>query len=535
MSETDLRLSPLFKVIRWIIHFLIIIAIILFFEFIQAKYSFSRFVRAPFPLLREHWLPIFITFLYLNIWAVWAFWHSLSLKSKYSPFHSIQVKIENGIQYTNSREVDIKTTPIFLVLGQPISGSSHLFKLYTQSLDNFAWRESIFLPSNDGIFINLDEDSHLGNVEGRIVQNYESEWKKLFYINTHTDETIRQKFSSKAQVDPIESSEIKKITDSPSLEMPASAMIQEALQDAQNQLAKIFSPPQEIPLEVASSPNPESINDLFENKESQDSLSIHITKDSQEKPDTAQNLNYLLEKIQEFRFPITPINGIALVIPLPFLTETNIPEIIKASNKDLLFIRKKLELNCPVHVIFTDIDKLPGYAAFFRNNIQSKIREHFGINYPSCFENLGTVEIQEKIKTSVSWVITEWFPKTMYSFLDFSKSGKVPNLGFLELMSSFWKLESNISLLTAKLLAPNNTMPFLAGSCHFIATGSNSNTQAFYQSTFRKMIEMQNCLTWQKNVFRKDRALLFLTIIGYIFLVGIIVLAIYFAWAVILK
>ncbi|MFN5290100.1 MAG: type VI secretion protein IcmF/TssM N-terminal domain-containing protein [Planctomycetia bacterium] len=526
-------------VLRWVMHFLMVILVIAFFELLQIKYHFSRFVRAPFPLLREYWLPVFVTFLYLNIWLTWAFLYSLKMKSRYFAFGEIQTKIEFGLNYAASREIDVKTTPIFLMVGQPISGSSHLLKIYSQTFQNFTWKESILLPSFEGIFLNVEENSHLGSLELQLSSSYEGKWKKLFYVNETKPNEGGLQTKSLPQITPNSeksavSPETKSAEESGDQDQ-AKLAVQEAIQAAQSEIQKIFTPssPIELPLPNAEpaivlqalEPNPDGNPDAF----------LQSSKSLGDNSTISQKMNFFMEKLEDIRFPICPINGIAIVIPIPYLTSGNIADILNASQKDLLFIREKFQLNCPVHIFFTDIDRIPGYSSLLGNTIPSKINEPFGIHFQSCLENLTPEDVQLKIKNSVSWVLTEWFPKTIYSFLDFSKSNHVSNMGFLELMSSFWKLEPIITQFSAKLLTPANTKPFLAGGCHFMATGSEIRNQAFSEKAFIKMVEMQNCVSWQKNVFRKDKALLFFTIIGYTFLVSLMVLALYLVWAVILK
>lgn len=524
-------------VLRWILHFLMVFIIVGLSEFFQIKSNFSRFVRAPFPLLREYWLPIFVVFLYLEIWLVWAFLYSLKLKGRYFPFKEIQSKFEFGINYAESRGIDLKTTPIFLMLGQSISGSNHLLKIYSQSIQNFNWNESILLPSNEGVFINIEQNSHLGSLEFAFSNNLEKPLKMFTLSNDQTRKEPELNIQTKIEMklkDPVNTKPDKSDLSFPEQDVAKNA-VQEALQAAQSEIAKVFSgsPPIEMPFSI---PDTSGLSQSPEvNSEQRDDLIKHSPKNIADNSNIPQKLNFLMEKIEELRFPVCPINGIAVVIPIPYLTSGNIAEILNACQKDLIFIREKFELNFPVHIFYTDIDKLPGYSSFLANNIPSKINESFGVNFQSCLANLSSEEVQTKIKNGISWVLTEWFPKTIYSFLDFSKSGRVSNLGFLELMSSFWKMETLITQFSAKLVAPSNMKPFLVGGCHFMATGADIENQAFYEKAFSKMIEMQNCVSWRQKVFSKDRLLLLVTVIGYSFIVAILLLALYLTWSIILK
>ena len=511
VSKHNPSANTLLLILKWVLHALLIFICIIVFQFLHNYSEFQRFVRFPGPGIRDHWLPLFFLILYVHIWMVWFLWFYSSFFLTSSPFPDIDSAWDNGLKTTKVQNVDISTTPIFLTIGHPTSGLNHLLKLHSQNTRNLIWQDSHCLPTVDGVYITYGNNCNLGSLESNLATDYLEQWKSFSEEQSSSDfnlmattievetnpnhlnpETLNQKQSSL----PIPASSPPKTQEMPQPDISATTLKP--------------TPVSEI--------NPESV-----------SLATNLPKEE-------ANLRaaYFTQKVVDLRFPLCPANGIAVVIPIPYLTQTNIKSILASAQKDLILIRDSLQLQCPVSIFFSDIDQIPGYSEFAPLLQTKSQKEPFGVAFSSCSNNLASSEVANKIKISLTWSLIEWLPKTIYPFLKNQNTTRKENSDIIKFLSLLWKIEPIMSQFTARLLTPDNHPPFLTGGCFFIATGNEPHQQGFYEPAFKNMIKLQNFVSWTSKAFYQDKIRGILTWLGYSLIMVWIGVTLYLLWWIVL-
>ena len=511
VSKHNPSANTLLLILKWVLHALLIFMCTMGFQLLHNYSEFQRFVRFPGPGIREHWLPMFFLILYVHIWMVWFLWFYSSFFLTSSPFPDIDSDWNNGLIRTKIQNIDISTTPIFLTIGHPTSGLNHLLKLHSQNTKNLIWQNSNCLPTVDGVYITYGNNCNLGLLESKLETEYLEPWTSF------SEEQKSSDFNLMATTKEAETS-LKPETLNPqksSLSASASATQQspEVQEMPQPDISATTSKPTPV-----SEINPESV-----------SLTTNLPKEE-------ANLRgaYFTQKVVDLRFPLCPANGIAVIIPIPYLTQTNIKSLLASAQKDLILIRDNLQLQCPVSVFFSDIDQIPGYSEFAHLLKTNNIKEPFGVAFPSCSNNLASKEVANKIKTAVTWSLIEWLPKTIYPFFKNQNTSRKENSDIIKFLSLLWKIEPIMSEFTARLLTPDNQAPFLAGGCFFIATGNEPHQQGFYEPAFKNMIKLQNFVSWTSKAFYQDKIRGILTWLGYSLIIAWIGVTLFLLWWIVL-
>jgi len=500
----------LLLILKWALHALLIFICTMAFQLLHNYSEFQRFVRFPGPGIREHWLPMFFLILYVHIWMVWFLWFYSSFFLTSSPFPDIDSDWDNSLKTTKVQNIDISTTPIFLTIGHPTSGLNHLLKLHSQNTKNLIWQNSHCLPTVDGVYINYGNNCNLGSLESKLETDYFETWKTFSEEHSPSDfNLVETTTEAETNLSPETLNHKKK---SFSVSASAAQQAPEAQESPQPDLLTTISKP------TASKINQESV-----------SLTNNLPKDEANLRGT-----YFTQKVVDLRFPLCPANGIAVIIPIPYLTQTNIKTLLASAQKDLILIRDNLQLHCPVSIFFSDIDQIPGYSEFAPLLQTNNPKEPFGVAFPSCSNNLVSNEVANKIKFAVTWSLIEWLPKTIYPFFKNQNTTRKENSDIIKFLSFLWKIEPIISQFSARLLTPENQAPFLAGGCFFIATGNESNQQGFYEPAFKNMIKLQNFVSWTSKAFYQDKIRGILTWLGYSLIMAWIGVTLFLLWWIVL-
>jgi len=493
--------KSLLLVLRWALHFLLVLLCLFVLKLLHEYSGFQRFVRSPGPGIREHWLQFFFLILYGHIWMIWFLWFYSSFFLDSSPFPDIDSDWDSSLKTTKIQSVDISTTPIFLTIGHPVSGVNHLLKLHSQNINNMIWQDSLCLPTVDGVFITYGNNCGLGALESKLAGEYLESWKLFsenqsvsgfdFIADTGNDVNITSSSNSES------------IT-------PSGAPLSESLPLQTSTSRKVS--PSIVPVKTLK----------------KDAGTFNLPREG-----INRRCSYFTNKVVDLRFPLCPANGIAVVVPIPYLTQLNINSILASAQNDLLLIRDNLQIECPIFVFFSDIDQVPGFEEVAPLLKLNKSNEPFGVAFSSCSNNLDSNEVAKKITNAVTWSLIEWLPKTIYPFLKKHNTTRNESASVVRFLSILWKLEPVLSQFAAKLLTPDNKKPFLAGGCFFIATGNEQNLQDFYEPAFKNMVKLQNFVSWTSLAFYQDRIRTIFTWIGYLLLLIWISFVFFLLWNIV--
>lgn len=217
-----------------------------------------------------------------------------------------------------------------------------------------------------------------------------------------------------------------------------------------------------------------------------------------------RRMTYLTYLLKRDRAPYCPINGLLQVVPMTWAERTHAPSGLTSSiADDLQVLANELDMLSSLVVVYTELEKLPGFEEFLSRCCRLDGRFHdsrAGSRFPSG----------KPVDTETShWVVDRclaWFQGWTYSGLaqdvDNASNSKLYRL-LCELNDRRGRFEQQLKEL--KISADGRrSMNWRLGGCYFAATGQGSSRQAFTTGVLQKLIGDQNEVSWSDSLLRRD-------------------------------
>lgn len=116
------------RVAYGVAHVLLLVAILVGLAFLNRSLRLEELVVGPSRALRDLWLPLLFFLFYLICWVGWWLWKLLGPEAIRNEFPDIERAWSEALQALDTARIDWRETPLFLVLGRPVSPVSALFE-----------------------------------------------------------------------------------------------------------------------------------------------------------------------------------------------------------------------------------------------------------------------------------------------------------------------------------------------------------------------------------------------------------------------
>ncbi len=230
-------------------------------------------------------------------------------------------------------------------------------------------------------------------------------------------------------------------------------------------------------------------------------------------------LRYLCHLIARDRQGLCPLNGILLVFPITTADPGNaLAEVCSASRSDLSNAFEVLRMRCPVLVLLSDLDKLPGFTTLIERLPSKQRNNRMGQRFP-LVPQLDSAEVSARIKDSVSWIGTTLFSAMVHSLFRIEDPGieKLEdvvgdNFQLYRFLAAMSKRHERLSQLVKDSIPTLPVEPILFRGCYVAPTRSQSTTEeAFTPGVFRLMIREQDNVAWTAAALRQDARYMWLS------------------------
>jgi len=438
--------------------------------------------------ISAYWLPLVALCLYAMIWLGWWLYRLLNLEvpTVASEYPDIDRAWSQALEALDRAGIRLDSTPLFLILGGTSSGEASLFQaagikaLVKQVPADLAAPLHV-TANHDGIWVSCQGASVLGQQLLTLVGGAgDSGEVSLETLSGDPSEAFKTMGSGAGDTIRVE--------------------------DFISSLKKVPAQPPSVP----------------RSRRAVDSKKY------------AARLHYFCHLIARDRGGLCPVNGVLVVLPITLANpESSITEICSASKIDLTDSFEVLRMRCPVVFLFSDLDRLPGFAELVEGLPANQRNHRMGKGFP-LVPDLDPEAVPARIKDSAVWIGTSLFPTMVNSLFQIESSGgedvtevMSTNTQLFRFLASMRDRRERLSQLVRECIPTLPDEPILFGGCYLAGTGRDPITEeAFAPGVFMLLIKQQDNVTWTAAAIRQDATFMRLSRGVKIFLISVIILGI---------
>ncbi len=466
----QVRFDRFARIVRWIVHILVVAAIVVLLWYINRSYDLERVLRSPLRPLHAYWLPLLFLTGYVLFWLGWWALSLLTPEPDSADFPDIDEAWAEALKALEESSIDPAEAPLFLVIGRPARSTEDLFAaaqwpLQVRHVPRRADAPLHIYATREAIFVTCAGASLMGRAAELL------------------------------------SEETKKIEPPPPMESTGPPA-----EDAS-------APPSEVAVEPNSS-GPGLLLLEPETATTTTARRLTLSRNAEETDRLTARLRYLCRLIARRREPFCAANGILLLVPLAAASDAeNAEEAAALCQGDLIAARESLRVRCPVVVVLCDAEKLPGFQEFLQRVPDERPRQQaLGVRFP-LRPRLDAAEIPAMIENGLRWAAQSYLPAQAFHLLRSETAGANGSDGSFEANARLVTMIGELLLrqphlsriLTEGVLAAAEGTPLLGG-CFFAATGPDgAREQGFVHAVLRQMLEGQNAVAWTEAALAEER------------------------------
>lgn len=477
------RPSRFFAILRWALHFLLVILILVVLYYLNAILGLERFLRSDWPWLHQFWLPLLFLIIYVLCWLGGWLWYLTRSPAANSEHNDITIAW-NAINETLIRSgIDMREVPVFLVLGQPIGAPEYLFgdpKLrFTLSAPRGSSHPIRVYANRDAILLTCFEASVLAKQTQRLVAH----------------ETDRFDEVQEEQLLPQSEDLLDKQDANAALSSPNPA--QSSIAEEQSQLTALLAEP-------VRGVEKSHFDSVCNNR---NDLAYYSSR-----------LRYVCELLSEIRSPRCPINGILVTFPYAALQAESIStEFTTACRSDLLVVHQTTQLVCPVFTLVTDMQASDGFREMVRRIASLDRVATVGQHFP-LYPDLDSRDIPKMLADGTSWLVHRTLPTAIFHLADvsdantndFGTTKTIPTKQLLgnnllyDLLGDMMQKEQQLARFLVRGTVQDIPETYYSGGVFFAATGQDCH--AFIHGVLDQLLSSQSYVSWSPEAFGKDRS-----------------------------
>lgn len=491
------------RTMRWVLHGLAVLAMLLLLGFIQWFFDIGRFVSAPLPYLRQAWLPIVGLLIYLNMWLIWLVWRLYDPNPTTSPWPDIDYSWTQITAALYRSGIDPSKVPLFLILGRPPSGTSVLFESARLPLDINGVPEAQLSPvqvfaGKQAVFIVCSDTCLLGLFGDRVSNLNPS------YLGTLASTPTGSTAGSGA---------LQGMTESGAMSSGPSKMMAA------------------LPTPEPAGPSQEEVRPL--------------SRDAEAMARCQSRLEHVCRLLRGMRHPWCPVNGVVAILP----EQCTADEFMASqggilAQRDLAMATQTLGVEVPIITLFSGGEGIPGFREFLGLIPKEKRDQRLGKPIPLALVK-DDVRRADIIRKTVQWQCAELIPRLiMRTFqmratdtgggrMQISQLDGRTNRQLIRLIRAIRTRRETMANLCVRLIEGNPDNRVRLSGCYLAATGTVRRGQGFLTDLFAQLFEGQNFVAWTQQSLRAERRLVLMTLLGYIITAGITAFTVLYALGIV--
>lgn len=492
--------------VRWTIHVIVVLAILLGLLLVNKSsgrlgvWLKQHLVLIKAEWFRGYWLPVFGLVVYLLLMLAWLLWKLLGMQEPESDFDDIDRAWDEAVAALDKAGIDLRDTPLFLVVGHSAGGEDALFAAAQVSPIVNGAPERANSPlhvyaNRDAVYVTCAGASVLGHQAG------------LLTGDPAAAAPSGGGAAAPAGYDPNR-------TMAPGIQEGSMA---NPMKDIQRILAR-------------AEREGRSPAQLVEEERKRIQIAERKSKarpplDLKEADRSAARLRHLCRLIVRDRYPYCPINGILLLVPFSSSdSDRDADQTATACQRDMAAARKALQLHCPMFTVICDLETATGFREFLQRLPPGDRQRRVGQRFPLATD-LEPDKVADKVDESVQWIFRSLIPYWVYKMFRVETPGKNDaadvlrgNAELYQLLSELRIRQARLGRIAARAVGSEKDGPPLFGGTYLAGTGTDPAEQAFSPGILRRLADHQASLCWSASALDEEDWYGRWTRFGYIFI-----------------
>jgi hypothetical protein len=203
-----------------------------------------------------------------------------------------------------------------------------------------------------------------------------------------------------------------------------------------------------------------------------------------------------------------PVNGVLVLVPYAATdSDESARRVALAIRRELAIVREATRLSCPVFALLCDVEQAPGFVDFVERLPAGQRHNRLGQSFP-WHATSDPAEGARRIAAGMDQVCREVIPGTIRELWDTKGDPGRANRQLYRFTCQLRERRQRlVTLVTASAQAfedgPSSPSGF--GGFYFAGTGTKADEQAFVAGVFEKLFERRKYLVWTRAAVDEDR------------------------------
>jgi hypothetical protein len=477
--------SALATFFRWVVHFLIVAAILVGLYFLNSALQLEQVLRSPFPALHHYWLPLLFLILYVMAWLGWWLWELTGPDKVVGDYPEINLAWAEATHAVAGAGVDLREVPLFLVLGRPGGAEDAVFDAAA-----LPWRPvpprrvhgplHVYVTA-DAVFLTCTGASVFGRLTELIAEDLQQHPEVEGEVRTAPQEepdTEAARMAAESALFP-EGQPVPVAT-------PGHAQTEELTEEERRVIGLLVAE------EEAEKPRAEDKRRA-------------LLRNTVEVENLAGRLRHLCRLIARDRRPYCPVNGVLVLVPQAALdSDTEASQAATACAQDLAVVGDELRVCCPAFALVCDLDRSAGFREFLARLPKGQRDRRLGQRFP-LVPDVEESAVPQMVQDGVGWLSHAVLPALVYNLFRTEAPGNGSpvaaaealdgNLRLFHLLATVRERRRRLARFLTRGLLLDESGPFLLGGVYLGGTGEEDG-QAFVSGVFQRLQENQNHVAW---------------------------------------
>ena len=238
--------------------------------------------------------------------------------------------------------------------------------------------------------------------------------------------------------------------------------------------------------------------------------------------ETADRLAHVCNLVAGARWPLCPINGAILTIPISATDRDDAAQQWGlVARQDLAVIEEGFQLQFPVFALVGEAETLPGGALFFERFAVDKGNQRLGKSFP-LNPQIPLENLPEAIEENVGWIfgnlLSYWSIRLTRTDSSNVAHDTRDNGLLVRFRSELLKRSSHLARLVSRAMTPGDRMPVFGGCYLSVILKSAPDHAKFARDFFKKVQDSQGFVAWTDEALARDAGYRSRTMQGYLLL-----------------
>jgi hypothetical protein len=520
--------------VAWLLHLLLVAALVVGAFFLQNNFTklYAWVDKAP-DWFRPFWLPALLLLVYALLWAAAWLWAQLAPEQASVVYPDLDDAWATALESLQRAGIGIGDTPVFLVVGELPNGFEPLFRALPRGVAVAGGTPSesavrVFANA-DAIYVTLSGATLLGVQEAGDIVDLTTGGGG--YGSGMASVGVGQSVGyGTASIGAGYGDSVSAGGGSLGASLGASMAgggglrkIQRIIQKAKTEGRELTDAEKAEIRQLSAGGGEESPRPKATAKTKGPPISV--LQNPELVGEAEARLTYICKKIAGSRWPLCPVNGLILAVPVSALeSETRAVQWGSVARQDLAVIEHTLKLRFPVFGLVGGMELLPGGGGFFDVFGAEKGNQRLGKGFPLNPDG-GPEQAARGIEANASWVLGGLMP---YWALKYTRVSGGPtdtddNAGAVRFLTESSRRGPALGKLLSQAVASGEHTPTFGG-CYLVVGSVKDPTEAKFARDFFKKVEgSQAAVAWTDEAYATDAGYRRWTLAGYVALAVILV------------